>query len=478
MQNVEMIMESEASYFENKYAELIEESARAVNKRMKGAYEWSKFDSAALGRYLGKWEQMLPTLESDPMTRDNLNDLLKVGMGLAALQYVALPIQLLASVQPLSDEAGVVYYRHAVANTTRGGVNAGDDLIKSMGKANVNLNNYTGERQTFTDSTHFTVANGTTAVSNTLPDTNIRAYRVNITFTDGSGNTVFTASDDGNGHIFGVGINPASSINYSTGVLSMQLMAAPSGTLTMTVDYQADLSLGNPAPSFKWELDKRNIQVQYWLLESRYSILANHLVKQRFGVALADDIAIDTVAQINAAVLYDAVAKLRAAAIANETANPSLAVTWSQTPPSGVSAAEHRQTFTDCLENAGNFLASLNGRNQISFMIAGNTARMIMRTNGAAFEIKSVPGPYYMGTYEGIPVFYAPSDVVPADEIIIGYRGVMWFEAGLVYAPFMPVTTVEANGNAGTFVNSIGVAHGAGLQVTAPEFVVRAKITA
>lgn len=473
MKNVELMMESEASVYERRYEELITESAEAVNRRMKGAYEWGKYDTVALGRYLANYEKMLPAMESDNTVRDSMNDILKVGLGLAALQYVALPIQLLASVQPLADEAGVVYFRKAIANTTRGGVTAGDELIHSMGNQNPALMDYPAEQQIVTIN-GFTTANGTTAVAFNL-GANIRQGRVIVNLQDASGNTLFTAKDDMAGHLFGVGIDPSSTVDYVTGNVSVKLMAAPASNLTAAVQFDTDLTTTNPAPSFKWSLDKRTINVKYWLLESRYSILANHLVKQRFGVALADDIAIDTVAQINGAVLYSAIRALRNAAIANEQKQGS-SVTWAATPPSGVSLAEHRQTFSDALEGAGNFLAQMCGRNQISFMIAGNNSRMIMRTTGAAFEVKSVPGPYYMGTYEGIPVFYAPPSLVPADEVIVGYRGVMWFESSLVYAPFLPVTTVEANSTVNTFTNAIGVAHGAGLEITAPEFICRIKI--
>jgi hypothetical protein len=75
---------------------------------------------------------------------------------------------------------------------------------------------------------------------------------------------------------------------------------------------------------------------------------------------------------------------------------------------------------------------------------------------------------------DGVPVFYAPSSVLPANEMLVGYRGDMWFEAPLVYAPFIPVTTVSTAGQPGNvFINNVGVAHGAGLETVSKGFVQR-----
>ncbi|RLA81309.1 MAG: hypothetical protein DRG78_09450 [Epsilonproteobacteria bacterium] len=476
--NIEKRLEYEAESYRNSYGSMIEQVAEEMENRYEGHYSFGTFDEVALGRYAQTWESFIPVFESDMTSRDSLGDILKVGLDLVALQYATLPIQHLASVQPLSEEAGVVYYRRAIATSSRAGVNEGDVLLNATGKLGAGLPDYASEElidesTTIVDAGGGVPGNGPYNFSLNAP-IRPKTFNVNI-----NGN--IKGLDDGEGHIFGVGIDPDnSSINYDTGVLVLVLTdATASGCVvgdTITLIYSQNLPSSTEIPGFRYDLVGKVMTVKYHLLQSQYSSLANYVVKRRFGKTLSEDVARDAVAQINGAVLMSAIKKLRTAAIKNETTYGFSTISWAGTAPSGVSDIDHRRTFTDLSELAAAKIEDMSGRSSVTFMIIGQTARQIYSSLGFKGERKAVPGPYLAGYFEGSPVYYAPTSVLPANEIIFGYRGLQWFESPLVYGPFLPTTVVKTAGNPNVFSEAYGVAHGAAMDSVVPEYVVRGKI--
>lgn len=140
-------------------------------------------------------------------------------------------------------------------------------------------------------------------------------------------------------------------------------------------------------PGFKTELVSKAIRANYFILQNVYSELANINIKKRFGKALSEDIATDAVTQINSCVLSAMIKKLLVAAANTGT------VTFDAAPDAGISVVEHRRTFTDVLEAAGEKMADATDRGAISFIIAGSYGRRILRSIGTSLSRKSLPGP-------------------------------------------------------------------------------------
>jgi hypothetical protein len=456
-----------------------------MDKRYDGKYQFNTFDQVALGRYLQTWESVLPIFEADATSRDNLGEILKVGLDLVALQYATLPIQFLASVQPLNEEAGVVYFRKAIATMDRAGVTAGQELIGVTGKASSSLSDYMSEeivnelqaiaaapQNPFLGPYDYDQASGNDAklASPVRP----RTITINV-------NGKIRGVDDGEGHLIGVGIDSdTSTINYQTGECHITFSAAHGVVATekIAIIYSQNIAQATNIPGFRYDVIGKTINVRYFLLQSQYTSLANFVVRRRFGKSLADDVAKDTVAQINGAVLLESIKKLRTSAIKNETNYSFSTLTWDRTPGAGVSDIDHRRTFTDLFEVAANKIEDMSGRSSLSFIVVSQDARQILNSIGFSGERKQVPGPYLAGYFEGMPVFYAPSTILPKDEILFAYRGLMWYESPLVYAPFLPTTLVKTAGVPNAFTETYAAAHGAGIEAVVPEFVVRGRITA
>jgi hypothetical protein len=464
--------EQDAMRFESKFGSIIDEAAETFNEAYGTHKQWTQHDTVGLGQYLETWESYAQMFEDDATTRDHLGDYLKVGLGLAAIQYVTLPATFLASVQPLADEVGLVYYRELVATQTRGNITQGDVIGSQQGKLSHDLDGYYGEELTSSTAVVATTQTYTPTLSAPVRQ---RTMTITITITGGANAGTYRGLDDGEGNLIGnwptaaAGGAATGTIDYSNGAVSISLddTAATAGSIIIV--YHQNLAQAANIPGFLYRLASKSIRVNYFILENQYSTLSDYAVRRRFGRALSDDVASASVAQINSAVLSSIIRKLNQAAITTGTAN------WDAAVPAGVSVADHRRTFPDSFEAAAQLIDAVTGRGAISFIVAGSYARRILSTLGVDMVRKPLPGPYLTGFFQNIPVFYAPATLLPDDEVLVGYRGPSWFEAPVVYSPFLPVVMVKGTGS-NVFNRVTGTAHAAGVDTVMTGFCAKVKI--
>ena len=452
--------EARAARYEKEYADYIEEAAE-VRKELYNQ-EWTPFDSVAFGEYAQTWEEFIPALEDDSTSRDALGEIPRLGVGLVALQYATLPITAFASVQPLADEAGIVHYREVVATSTRGNTTAGDTLVNPEGAGNIDYTYYDEDTQT---TQAVTDAGGGTPQTNYTINLSapVRLRSIEITLNN------FKAVDDGEGNILGRGLD--GTVDYNTGALTLRITDTTGVNIgdIITITYQQNIIEHDDIPGFVWRLSSSVVRASLMALQTSYTTFAEIAIRRRFGRILSDDIAADAVSQINGAVLTKAFTLMRAASLAKQT-------TWDAAVPTGVSTIDHRQTFLDAVEEAASMIGSDTGRGSVSFYVASTQGRIVLRSLGFTPSAKSVAGPYLAGYFEGTPVFFAPTSIVPEDEVIVGYRGPMWFESPVVYAPHIPMTTIVGQAGNNVFKKLVGTAHSAALKVVCPRFTANIKI--
>jgi len=467
--------ELDAQRFERNYGEVLSEAADTFDEMYKKyGKSWSAHDTVALGTYLEQWESYSQMFEADVTTRDQLGDYMKVGLGLAAIQYVSLPASFLASVQPLADEVGLIYFRELVATMSRGNVAAGQVIGSQGGRLSNDLDSYYQEQITIS----VPVTNGGTpyAIPMSFP-VRPRTITVNITLvTAGPVTHTFEGIDDGNGFIIGNWPVPAGlksgTINYDTGaaVINFADAGAIAPASNMSIVYHQALDQAAQIPGFLYRLSSKAVRANYFILENQYSTLADYAVRRRFGRALTDDVAAAAVAQINSAVLSAIIRMLMVAATQTGTTQ------WSATPPAGGWLVEHRKTVTDSFEAAAQLIDAQTGRGAITFVVAGAWMRRVLNSIGVDMVRKPLPGPYLSGFFQNIPIFYAPVQLMPNQYSVVGYRGSTWFEAPIVYAPFLPVVMVKGVGT-NVFNRITGVAHSAAIDTVVPGFTSRIEIT-
>jgi hypothetical protein len=456
--------------YEAEYGQYINLAAEAMKKKFE--YDWTQEDTIAFGQYADTWQQYRPVMESDTTTQANLGEAIKSNLGLVAMAYASLPIQNLASVQPLADEAGTVYFRKGIAQNTRGGVAAGDVLINPLGGINESIDKYTSETQTAS----VAIASTATLTYNVALGEEVRpgAIRINV------GGGKVKAMDDGEGHIVGVGIDSdASSVNYATGAAVIVFTdLAGKGVANgdiLDVLYHQSTVAADTIPTMKWILQNQVIQADYYVLQSQYSNISEMVLRKRFGADLSDQIAGDLVAQVTSSVMFGAIRKLRTAALRNEQ-KTGVSITWPMVAPTGVSDADHRRTFDDKLIEAVGQMYAIAGKGEVSTIVVGTKGKQVLRTAGMRIIKNAVSGPHLCGMYDSVPVYYAPGTVLGDNEMLVIYRGSNWYEAPLVYAPFLPVTSVAGRATDNVLTNAQAVYHAAGLESVMDGFVVRISL--
>lgn len=458
------------SKYESQYGDYIQLAADAMKEKFE--YNWTSNDSLAFGQYAETWQSYRPVMEADITSRNTLGPAIQSNLGIIAMSYASLPIQNLASVQPLNDEAGTVFFRQGLAAKARGGVAAGEQLISPYGAVNSKIDSFTSETQTVsaTLGADLTVAVPLTALGEIKPGS------VRISVAGGK----IKGIDDGEGHILGVGIDAnASTINYATGAISLKLAgAAGKGIVTgdkVDVVYAHSVIDSDSIPTMKWVLTSKVVQADYYVLQSQYSNLSELVLKKRFGSDLANEITGDLVSQITSSVMNKAIASLRAAAIRNEVAT-GRTVVWPFYAPSGVSEADHRRTFDDKLIEATGEMYKISGKGDVSTLIVGTRGKQVLKSAGMRMIKNAVSGPHLCGMYDSVPVYYAPNTVLGDNEILVVYRGANWHEAPIVYAPFLPVTTVSGNATDNVLTNAQAAYHAAGLESVVDGFCVRVTL--
>lgn len=471
-QGMGLLDQSKAAKYESQYGDYMEIARESLKTKFK--YEWTANDTLAFGQYADTWQEYRPIMESDATSVNTLGPAIQSNMGLIAMSYAALPIQNLASVQPLSDEAGTIFYRKGIATVSRGNVNAGDDLITPMGQINKDIASYASETQVksviITDKTVLTYNAIATGAE-------LRPGQVKISVSAGK----IKAMDDGEGHIVGVGIDADNStVNYDTGAISLKFTdLAGKGVInndTIDITYHQSTTDANTIPSMKWVLASKVVNSDYYVLQSQYSNLSEMVLRKRFGADLADQVTSDLVAQITASVMFKAIATLRTMAIANEVASGTT-ITWALAAPTGVSDFDHRRSFDDKLIDAVAVMYSLAGKGDVSALVVGSKGKQILKSAGMTMIKSAVSGPHLCGMYDNVPVYYAPNTALGDNEMLVVYRGTNWYEAPIVYAPFLPVTTVSGRAIQNVLTNAQAAYHSAALDSVMDGFVVRITIS-
>lgn len=464
---LEVQMNRKSKKYEGQYGKYIDIAATAMQKKYE--YEWTPNDSIAFGQYADTWLEYRPLFEADNTSRNSLGGAIEANLGLVAMAYSALPIQNLASVQPLNDEVGTVFFRKAIATRDRGDVKKGDLLLSEMGGVNSNIDTYTSETQIVSS----TYADNTTA---SLVDGEIRPGSVRVSVAAGK----IKGMDDGEGHIIGAYIDGAkSTIDYVTGAVDITFLDATTAGVTPTdtvdITYMQSTIDSDTVSGMKWILERKPVAAQYFLLQSEYSNLSELVLRKRFGAELSDQVAADLVSQVTSSILNQAIKRLRAAAIRNEV-TLGTTITFPKVAGAGISDFDHRRTFDDKIVEAVDAMYLLAKKGEATTIVVGVEGKKILRSCGMRIVKSAVSGPHLCGMYDDIPVYYAPNTVLGSNEILIVYRGANWYEAPLVYAPFLPVTTVAGTSVSQVMMNAQAVYHAAAVDNVIDGFVIRITI--
>jgi len=451
----------------------IERSAEAYAKRYRAQMEslthsplavvrgLSMFDYFALGEQLNQFDEYKNYMMEEGSAAD-LGKLPDIAYDLITTVYGTSIIPICASVQPIDEERGTIYFKQVRASNTRGNVTAGDILRNpTTATGLVYPQGYAGERVT---QSLFTTVGGTLVYAGVTSSTPVRPNTVRIAVAT----LGFTMMDDGTGNLLGMGCQGV--INYTTGAYTITFAANPAGAFVVSAQYATNFEESGVVPKITSTLANDSIEAQIFALTSEIGLFKSFALRKRFGKSAEDELIADLTGEINSEIGHTALAQLNAVAVGN--------VNWNRIPGTGVSYFEHKQELKDVIARAESTILTNAGRGVVNLLIAGAEASGYL-SNLPGFEKVSVnaTGPQLYGTLDGVPVIRTPM-AVPTAQLLAVFKGPGNFEAPLVYSPYMPLFVTNNLQAPGNILKKQGVvAVWAGMKAVIPNFVTRITIT-
>jgi hypothetical protein len=427
-------MKSQAEKFYEEYRPQMELFSKSPLMRTKKTM--SEFDVYALGKQLESFDQYVSFCEADGSVGD-LGRLPNIAYDVITVAYGSSVIPAICTVQPVEEDAGVVYFKDLIANTTKGNITAEQVLINAKAGQPVTPSGYSSNSVTLEVIAAVTGSGSSSVPIGTLNQLPIRPNTVSITVNGFAG---VYAKDDGHGALLGAGC--WGSIDYTTGVVLMEFGTALSA-VDVYASYQVNVELATSIPSIRTVWRDQKVVCQIYALQGSIGMLQAFGVRKKFGHIVDDELASDLVIEMNAEVSGDLIKKMVAAAVGNTN--------FDLIKDAYVSETDHRAAFAFALSDAEAVISLNAGRGVISGYIGGSQfcSRVANLPGFVKVQEPTSIGPSIYGTYNGATVVRVPDTSVMATNIGIAfYKGTSPFEAPAVYAPFMPLTVTSTLTNA------------------------------
>ncbi len=419
------------------------------------------YDVYCLGSMLESFDTYKSICEED----GSINTLGKIPLiahDVITVVYGTSVIPIIASVQPVEEETGLVYYRNVKAKVTKGNLTEGEIITSAFHpkKTPTSYASSRAELETITTTTD-------TTYNATLSKLPIRREMYKVFIPEEP--EVF-AQDDGKGNIIGKGLS--GTINYETGAVVLNFTEAPIAGWKMYQSYQIDYESADDIPAITSFWDSKNVTAKVYALKGSVGMLQSFALRKRFGLVAEDELARDIIGEINAEIGGDLIRKMAASAVGETT--------WDKEAPANSSYYEHKMTLKDSIADAEGVIVANAGRGTVSVMIAGVKACAIMSTLPGFEKIsdgQSV-GPHIFGRLDGVVVVRVPETaLVPANVIIPIWKGVSPFEAPAVYTPYMPLAITSTLPMSNPLVSQKAAAVWAGVDVLVKNFITKLTIS-
>jgi len=237
------------------YMDLYEK--KSVKAMVKGVTDE---DIYALGEQLEAFEGYVKFAEENG-SRSDLGVLPNIAMDVIVASNAQSPIPLMASIQPMEEEQGTIYFKKVTSRTTKGNVTAGDTLVDPKNGRKLIPNTFASE-EVYGEDTG-AVGDGT-AVTFTF---NVQYFpvvkRAVAIYVDG---TSVKLIDDGQGNLIGLGGQGV--INYETGVVSVTFNEAPASGAKILADYSTNFEEMLEIPTIDTGFDSLSVRAKTYALRT------------------------------------------------------------------------------------------------------------------------------------------------------------------------------------------------------------------
>lgn len=329
-----------------------------------------------------------------------------------------------ASIQPIEDQHGLVWYRNLYVNQDSGGYTDGEIIrnpltLNKLGDGTLGLTNKKVTIET-------AITAGSTYTSNVSAP--VVPNKVFVKCGDlGQG------FDDGNGKILGFGFK--GTIDYKTGAISIDVEDTPTADTVLEVITSVDIDRAPKLDAINSLYTSKEIWAEITTLRSDFGMMSNLSFEKRWGTSNSEEIAQDLTDEI--------VETLNVRCMNMIYDNQVGSTTWDRKPFSGVSYLEHKMTMIDSIANAESVIHLNTGKGVMNRIIAGRKAAAAL-SSMEDFErfSDSETSLSIFGTWKGVLVARA-TNVIPDDEMTIVSNPNGYFNAPVVYSPYIPLFVTD-----------------------------------
>ena len=432
--------DAEALY--EKYRDQMDLLDQSLLSKAKGGLE--PYDVYALGKQLESFDSYLVLCEEDG-NLGQLGKIPQIAYDVITVAYGTSIIPFVASVQPIEEESGHVYFKQVkpapfTNETFKGGYDASTVFIDPRTGVQT-PRSYASN--TVTDVATLVASGGSAqyyAVTTQYP---VRPSTMSIVLGTNSG----VYGNDFNGFVpttgLGVilGAGVSGSVSYggpaTPGRVDLTFSSDP-GAVTLLITYQVNYEQADDLPRITTYFDSTDIFAQVYALKGTIGMLQSYGMRKRFGLVAEDELAKDLVAEINAEIGGDLITLMYNAAMGN--------VKWFKTPPSNVSYYEHVQTLKYAIADTEANMIGHSQRGTITTIIAGRNLCAILSTLPGFNKLTdgNTLGAHVFGTLDGVMIIRVNEQaILDTNKAICIWKGTSPFEAPSVYSPFMPLVVTS-----------------------------------
>jgi hypothetical protein len=363
------------------------------------------------------------------------------------------PINDLVSVQPTTRRSATVVYWNWIVGRGKGTYLPGMRLFDAQtGKQDAGFN---FSNEVIDEEALLTLGGANATISGTLKQNDgggVRPGTVKITAEITAGPATVGLYDDARGGFitdsgaFGI---TASSIDYKTGVWSITIDTTTFTTTPITGTYRWNSEGSSSLPEVDVQIISSTVETERRAILINYSIEAMQDIMAEFGVSLEPNLVSGAAEQMNFEIARQIIHELWTVA--------PVVGTFPITQPSenGYNQQDHFKDIIYILTQASNTIWSATQKGYGNWIIVDEGASNVIESLPAGMFVAAprpanVQGLHFIGTLVGKYRVYKDIhlDKEPGasanGNILMGYKGTQFFEAGFVWSPYQLLYSTEA----------------------------------
>ena len=339
---------------------------------------------------------------------------------------------MVASVQPIRERIGAIYFKKLIAATTRGNVVAGQQLAFIKDMPEVFPVGFAGEKVA---EELATTAGSQLTYTASFGKSPVRQRTVRISL---EGDPKIKGEDNGEGEILGVGCY--GTVKYGNasepGTIELNFIKQPEVGKKIFVQYATDFEANGQLPEITTEIVSEPIEAEIFGIKTKVGRFQEFELKNRFGMIAAEEMIQDLTNEVNNELANTLIQRVSAASVGTTT--------WNYFPPSAtIPEATHRLSYLYKISQAEAVILGGTGRGQVNVMMADKKTAMIL-DDMPEFNKSGMGGAgatFYGTLKNNITVIRCPQMADWTSYCI--YKGDGPFNTPIVYAPYMPFLLVD-----------------------------------